>query len=191
MIEVVNLILSDWQRYLTLHKKAHAPLFLVVLFRNPGMTFSVMYRIEHYLFTHSFFILKLLGFFFYPLYFIATYYIFDIDISPMVTIGGGLYIHNKGHIFDDRVIAGKNLTLIGPLTLGIKRFGSINAGPILGNNVIIYTGARVIGHVSIGDNVSIGANSVVIRDVPANCTVAGIPARIIKKRNQKFMKFRS
>lgn len=185
MIEVIRLIISDWKRYLALHKKMNPLLFLVVLFHNPGMHFSVLYRIERYLLIHSWLPLKILGAVLYPFYFIITYYILDIDISPRVQIGKGMYVHNRGIIFTDQVRAGKNLTLIGPLTFGTRGVGLYDdaRGPILGNNVTVYAGARLIGPIKIGNNVFVGANAVVIDDFGANCIVGGIPAKILKKLN--------
>jgi serine O-acetyltransferase len=183
MIEVIKFIITDWKRYTALHKKMNPLLFLVVLFRNPGMGFSVLYRLDRYLLTHSFFFVKLLGAILYPFYFIITYYILAIDISPRVKLGKGLYVHNRGIIFTDQVIAGDNLTLIGPITFGTKGVGLSNdvMGPTAGDNVTVYTGARVIGPVKIGNNVFIGANAVIIKDIPSNCVVGGVPAKILKK----------
>lgn len=183
MVEVIKLIISDWKRYTSLHKKMNLLLFLVVLFRNPGMWFSLWYRLDRYLLTHSFFPIKLLGVILYPFYFIITYYIMAIDISPRVKIGKGLYVHNRGIIFTDMVTTGDNLTLIGPLTCGTKGIGLSDdpRGPTVGNNVTVYAGARLIGPVKIGDNVYIGANAVVINDIQSNAIVGGVPAKILKK----------
>jgi serine O-acetyltransferase len=183
MKNVFHLIRSDWLRYTVLHKKMNPLLFVVIYFRNPGMFFSVLYRIERYLLFHSFILFKLLGVLLYPLYFMITYYILDIDISPRVDIGEGLYVHNRGIIFTDQVVAGKNLTLIGPLTLGTRGVGLYEdaRGPTLGNNITVYAGARIVGPVKLGDNVYIGANAVVVKDIAANCIVGGVPAKILKK----------
>lgn len=182
MFEVLKLIASDWKRYLSLHQKMNPVLFVVVLFRNPGMHFSVFYRWERYFLNHKYLLLKLVGSILYPMYFIYTYYILDIDISPRVNIGKGLYIHNKGVVFTDKVTVGSNLTIIAPTTLGTKSFISYpKLGIRLGNNVIVYAGSRIIGEVSIGDNVAVAANAVVVKNVPANCVVGGVPAKILKR----------
>jgi serine acetyltransferase len=183
MIEVIILILSDWKRYTALHTKMNPLLFLAVLFRNPGMYFSVLYRIERYLLFHHFFAVKIIGFLLYPFYFLITYYILDIDISPKVKIGKGLYIHNRGIVFTDRVTIGDNLTLIGPLTLGAKglEISDDLFGPTLGNKVTVFAGARLIGSIHVGNNVYIGANAVVVKNCPSNCVMGGIPAKILRR----------
>lgn len=181
MIDLIQLIQSDWKRYTRLHKKMNPLLFLAVLFKNPGMHFSLLYRIERYLLFNNSIFWKMLGLLLYSLYYVITYYILDIDISPKVKIGKSLYIHNRGIVVTDGSVAGNNLSLIGPLTFGVKELGAHNTSPLLGNNVIVYTGARVIGSVKIGNNVTIGANAVVVRNIPSNCVVGGVPAKIIKR----------
>jgi len=173
---------SDWKRYTALHKHVSPLLFLVIFFRNPGMFFSVIFRFERYFLYHKMIILKVLGAILYPFYFIITYYIMDVDIPPDATIGPGLYVHNRGIIFTSSVVAGKNLTLIGPLTIGMK--GMADKGvevPKMGNDVTIFTGARIIGDVKVGNNVYIGANAVVVKDVSSNSVVGGVPAKLLKK----------
>lgn len=184
MLKTIKLILLDWDRYLKLHKKMNPILFLVVFLKNPGMLFSLLYRIEFSLVNSTFIIWKLIGFLLYPLYFVITYYILDIDISPRVRIGKNLYVHNRGIVIADGVIAGNNLTLVGPITFGVKGIRTDYLSvPILKDNVTVYTGARIIGKVHIGNNVIIGANAVVIKDITSNCIVGGVPARVIKKVN--------
>lgn len=182
MIDVVESIVSDWKRYTGLHDRMHFLLFMVVIFRNPGMFFSLLYRMERYLLTHAFFPIKIVAALLYPFYFICTYYILSIDISPRVKIGKGLYLHNRGIVFTDKVTTGNNLSIIGPVTLGTKGLGKdFISGPTLGNNVTVYTGARIIGALQIGNNVLVGSNAVVTKNVPSNSVVAGVPGKIIKR----------
>ena len=89
---------------------------------------------------------------------------------PMSIVIGGVYGKKTTKI-------GNNVTIYQNVTIGQKEAKY----PIIGNNVIIYAGAKIIGDVHIGNNVIIGANAVVIRDVPDNCVVAGVPAKVIKK----------
>jgi serine O-acetyltransferase len=189
MLQVISQIYADWKKYTGLHRHVSPLLFLVILFRNPGMTFSVLYRFERYFLYHNFLLFKVIGAILYPLYFIITYYIFDIDIPPNAQIGKGLYVHNRGIIFTAFIVAGENLTLIGPLTIGMKGMEDKGTGvPILGNNVTIFTGARIIGDIKLGDFVYVGANAVVIKDVQSNSIVGGIPAKVLKKVKLKKKK---
>lgn len=183
MITAVNLIREDWKRYLHIHKKRNLFTFFLVFFHNPGMSFSLLYRIEYSLLTHSY--LKYIGYVLYPIYFLITYFILDVDIPPLSRIGKGLYIHNKNVVTSD-IVTGNNLTLIGPLTIG-RNLGK-KESPILGNNITICAGARIIGGIRIRDNVIVGANAVVISNIPKNVIVGGIPAKIIKKISTKEFK---
>ena len=183
MTHVFVAIWKDWKRYTGLHTRMNPLLFLAVLFRNPGMHFSVMYRFERYFLYESNILFAILGALLYPGYFILTYYIYSIDISPRVKIGTGLYVHNRGISFTENAVAGDYLTLDGPLTLGRKGVGADNGAPSLGNHVTIFAGARIVGSVRIGNHAYVGANAVVVKDVPSHCVVAGVPARVIRKLN--------
>lgn len=101
------------------------------------------------------------------------------DIPSSVDIGPGLYVpHPVGTVITAQKI-GANISLISNITIGMR---NERAFPTIGNNVFVGAGARILGNIVIGDNVNIGANSVVIHDIPANCTVVGIPAKIISNK---------
>lgn len=103
---------------------------------------------------------------------------YNCIISPGATIGKNLNLpHCIGIVIGQDVIIGDRCTIYQNVTLGQKN----NGYPIIGNNVIIYAGAVVIGKIKIGNNCVIGANAVVIHDIPDNCIVAGVPAKIIKR----------
>ena len=85
----------------------------------------------------------------------------------------------KGIFVASEAKLGSNVTIFQQVTIGIIGYGS-KAAPQIGNNVLIGAGAKIIGNISIGDNVRIGANCVVTKDVPSNCTAVGNPARIIR-----------
>ncbi len=78
---------------------------------------------------------------------------------------------------------GANVTILQQVTIGQIRTND-NKAPIIGNNVYIGAGAKIFGDIRIGNNVNIGANAVVLHDVPDNCTVVGVPARIIKRKDK-------
>ena len=100
------------------------------------------------------------------------------DIPLNSNLGGGLIIrHPNGIVIHPDAIIGVNCLIFQQVTIGA---GSIPGLPKIGGHVDIDAGAKILGGITIGDNVKIGANSVVINDVPDNCTVAGIPAKIIK-----------
>ena len=184
MPKIYKQILSDWKRYTGLHKKnINLLFFFIIFFHNPGMAFSVLYRIQHFLLFSKNKFVNLIGYIFYPVYFVITYFIFDIDIPPTVTFGKGLYIHNRGITFTNNVICGDNISIMGPITVGMRGILSNDNGvPLIGSNVTIYSGARVFGGIKIGNNVEIGANAVVGKNFPPNCVVAGVPAKIIKRK---------
>lgn len=103
---------------------------------------------------------------------------------PTPLIGGGLFIE---HGFSTIIAAekiGENCSVYQQVTIGYSDDGK---APNIGNNVIIYPGAKVIGGITIGDNVIIGANAVVVKDVPSNCTVVGVPAYIVRLDGQKIV----
>ena len=102
----------------------------------------------------------------------------------LVTIGRGLFIdHGHGVVIGETAIVGDNVTLYQGVTLGGTGKESGKRHPTIGNNVMISAGAKVLGSFEIGDNCKIGAGSVVLSPVPSNCTVVGIPGRIVKRNN--------
>lgn len=113
-----------------------------------------------------------------------------VDISTKATIGGGiLFSHTFGIVISHSTIVGENLRLYQGVTIGATRDEKVgNRSPIIGNNVTISAGAKVIGNITIGDNVLIGANAVVNKDVPSGAVVAGIPAKIISMKGNTYAK---
>lgn len=111
------------------------------------------------------------------------------EIHYNSNIGKGLKIaHPSGIVVGAHVVAGANLTIFQGVTIGariIMEQDSLKSPkeryPIIGNNVTLYAGAKIIGPITCGDNVTVGANSVVLESVPDNATVVGIPGRIILK----------
>ena len=104
-----------------------------------------------------------------------------VDIHPGATIGKRLFIdHAQGVVIGETAIIGNNVVMFHGTTLGGTGKDKGKRHPTIGNNVIIGCGAKVLGNITIGDNVKIGANAVVLKDIPANATAVGIPAKIVK-----------
>jgi serine O-acetyltransferase len=105
---------------------------------------------------------------------------FGIEIPFICDIGEGFYIGHYGCIIvSHQTKIGKNCNISHDVTIGIKQRGRHKGCPIIGDNVYIAPGARIIGGIRIGDNVAVGANCVVVDDVPDNAVVVGVPARVI------------
>lgn len=106
-----------------------------------------------------------------------------LEIHPGAKIGKGFFVdHGAGVVIGETTEIGRNCVLFHNVTLGGTGKHTGKRHPTLGNNVLIGTGAILLGPITVGDNVKIGANSfVVMRDVPSNCTVGGTPAKIIKR----------
>jgi len=109
-----------------------------------------------------------------------------IEIHPGARIGRGLFIdHGMGVVIGETAEIGDDCTLYHGVTLGGTTWQREKRHPTLGNNVVVGAGAKILGPVVIGDNVRIGSNSVVTKDVPANATVVGIPGRVIPPARQR------
>ena len=110
-----------------------------------------------------------------------------IEIHPGATIGKGLFIdHGSGVIIGETAIIGDNVTLYQGVTLGGTGKENGKRHPTLENNVMVSAGAKILGSFTIGENSKIGAGSVVLKEVPPNCTVVGVPGRIVKQGNIKI-----
>jgi len=115
-----------------------------------------------------------------------TRLITGIEIHPGAKIGRGLFIdHGMGVVIGETSVIGDNVTLFQGVTLGGTGKERGKRHPTIGDNVVIGSGAKVLGNINIGDNVQIGSNAVVIKDVPDNSTVVGVPGRIVKREGVK------
>jgi len=104
-----------------------------------------------------------------------------IEIHPSARIGTGFFIdHGMGVVIGETAEIGDYVTLFQGVTLGGTGKERGKRHPTLGNHVVVGAGAKILGGITIGDNVKIGANSVVLKSVAANSTVIGVPARVIK-----------
>jgi len=147
-----------------------------VLVLYPSIHVIIAYRIAHILYMKKF-------------YFLArsisqiSRFFTGIEIHPGAKIGKGLFIdHGMGVVIGETAEIGDNVTIYHGVTLGGTGKDKGKRHPTIGNNVIIGSGAKVLGAVLIGNGVKIGANAVVVEDVPSYSTAVGIPAKIINKR---------
>lgn len=105
-----------------------------------------------------------------------------IDIHPGARLGRGIVIdHGMGVVIGETAIVGDNVLIYQGVTLGGVSLKKVKRHPTIGNRVVIGAGAKILGDITVGEDSLIGANSVVIEDVPPRSTVVGIPARVIQR----------
>ncbi|WP_296876943.1 serine O-acetyltransferase EpsC [Thomasclavelia sp.] len=158
---------------------------LNVVINYPGVHAMFCYRINHFLWTKLH--LKLLA----RLLSQLARFFTGIEIHPGATIGKRLFIdHGMGVVIGETTIIGDDCVLYQGVTLGGVGTGEhkVKRHPTLLNNVMVSAGAKVIGDVTIGNNTILGAQTVVLKDVPDNCTVVGVPAFIVKENGVKVKK---
>ena len=154
--------------------------FLEVLLTYSGLHALIFYRITHILWKNKIPLLPR---------WISQFgkFITGIEIHPGAEIGKELFIdHGMGVVIGETTIIGDGVTLYQGVTLGGTGKEKGKRHPTIGNNVVVGTGAKVLGNITIGDNSYVGANAVVIKDVPPNSTVVGVPGRITKQDGKKI-----
>ncbi len=155
---------------------------LEVLLLYPGLHVLFYYRIANFFYRKNF---KFLARFFSQLGRLLT----GIEIHPGAKIGKNLFIdHGMGVVIGETAIIGDNVTLYHGVTLGGTGKQKGKRHPTICNNVLVGAGSKVLGPITIGENSRIGANSVVLSCVPANSTVIGIPAAIVRINGNKVDK---
>lgn len=173
MKNLIYLIKSDMYRY---EGKTDMKTFIKYLFIQYGFQISFFYRIAYYYLEKNskirLFIAKLL------LRIICL--IHSTDLHLPTKIGSGLFIsHSFGMAISGLSEIGDNVNISHQVTIGIKKTGKNFGVPIIGNNVYLGPGSKLIGGIKIGNNVIVGANAVVTKDVPDHAVVGGVPAKII------------
>ena len=146
---------------------------LEVLFCYSGLHAIWLHRISHALFKRGWIVSARL---------ISNFgrFLTGIEIHPGATIGDGLFIdHGTGIVIGETAEIGKNVTLYQGVTLGGTGKEKGKRHPTIGNNVVVASGAKVLGSFKVGDHAKIGAGSVVLKEVPPYATVVGIPGRIV------------
>lgn len=146
---------------------------LEVILCYPGLHAIVSHRLAHWLWTHH---LKLLARFVSHL----SRHFTQIEIHPGAQIGKRLFIdHGAGVVIGETAEVGDDVTLYQGVTLGGTGKQKGKRHPTIGNNVTISAGAKLLGSFTVGDHAKVGGGSVVLRSVPANCTIVGVPGRIV------------
>ena len=151
-----------------------------VLFCYPGLQALLLHRFAHWLFHLRIpFIPRLISH--------IGRFVTGIEIHPGAQIGQGVFIdHGMGVVIGETAIIGDRSLIYQGVTLGGTGKETGKRHPTLGENVVVGAGAKVLGNLQIGDNVRIGAGSVVLRDVPSDCTVVGIPGRLVYRSGVKI-----
>jgi len=150
-----------------------------VLTTYPGVHALLMHRLSHWLWKQHF-------------YWMARFnshmarWLTGIEIHPGATIGRRVFIdHGMGVVIGETAVVGDDCTLYHGVTLGGTSWNKGKRHPTLENGVVIGAGAKVLGPIIIGTGAKIGSNAVVVKDVPANATAVGIPARILEEEKTK------
>lgn len=163
-----------------LTKDPAASSYLEVLMLYPGLHSVVMHKFAHllYIFRIPFlprFLSEMMRFF------------TGIEIHPGAKIGRGLFIdHGNGVVIGETAIIADNVLLYQGVTLGGTGKEKGKRHPTIGNNVVIGAGAKVLGNITAGDNSYIGANAVVVKDIPPNSTIVGVPGRVTQQDGKKI-----
>lgn len=150
-----------------------------VIFCYQGLHAIWFHRLSHFLYKRDFVLLPRM---------ISNFarFLTGIEIHPGATIGEGLFIdHGTGIVIGETAEIGKNVTLYQGVTLGGTGKEKGKRHPTIGNNVVVATGAKVLGSFKVGDHAKIGAGSVVLKEVPANSTVVGIPGKVVLMHGKK------
>lgn len=153
---------------------------LEIFFLYPGFKAVRMYRRAHWFFIHG-------------LFFIARWISqrcvrkTNIEIHPGATIGKRFFIdHGTGVVIGETTVIGNDCTIYQGVTLGGTGKDSGKRHPTLGNNVLVGSGAKILGPFTVGDNCNIAAGAVVLQEIPPNCTAVGVPARVVKQDGKRI-----
>lgn len=156
--------------------------YFEVLTTYPGVHAMIFYRMNHRLWKWN---MRWLARFFSSVARMLT----GIEIHPGAVIGQRFFIdHGMGVVIGETTVIGNDCTLYHGVTLGGTSWNKGKRHPTLGNDVVVGAGAKVLGPITLQDGARVGSNAVVVKDVPGNCTVVGIPGRVIasqKKEKEK------
>lgn len=177
MCETLKKIRKDFNAALSMDPAATSK--LEVLLTYAGFHALLFYRFAHWLWKKRFpFLPRAFSQF--------ARFVTGIEIHPGASIGSGLFIdHGMGVVIGETTEIGDNVTLFQGVTLGGTGKQRGKRHPTLGSHVVVGAGAKVLGPITIGDYVKIGANSVLLQDVPDHSTVVGIPGKIVRIKDER------
>lgn len=145
----------------------------------PGLHAVIIHRLNHFLYKKG---LKLIA----RLLSNGVRLLTGVEIHPGATIGSGVFIdHGMGVVIGETAEVGNNVTIYQGVTLGGTGKDTGKRHPTIMDNVVVSSGAKVLGPFTVGENSKIGAGAVVLKEVPPNCTVVGVPGRIVVKDNKR------
>ena len=158
----------------------HKCCFLAILINTPGVHAVLFHKISHFLYKKEhFFLARLIS--------QIARFLTGIEIHPGAKIGKRFFIdHGMGVVIGETAEIGDDVMMYHQVTLGGTGKECGKRHPTIKNGVTIAAGSKILGAITIGENAKIGANSVVLKNVPANATVVGIPARIVRVNGTKF-----
>lgn len=175
-------MIEDFKAVFKKDPAAQTPLgFLEVLVLYSGFHAIFWHRFAHFLHArlHIPFIPRLIS----QIVRIFT----GVEIHPGATIGPGFFIdHGMGVVIGETTEIGRDVLLYQEVTLGGTGLERGKRHPTLGHHVVVGAGAKILGNIRIGDNVRVGAGSVVVNPVPDNCTVVGVPAEIVRRQGKRI-----
>ena len=152
---------------------------LEIIFCYPGLHAVWFYRLGHWFWTHGF-------------YFLGRFtshlgrFLTGVEIHPGAKIGRKFFIdHGMGVVIGETAEIGDNVTLYHGVTLGGVTWDKVKRHPTLDDNVVIGSGAKILGPFTVGKGAKVGSNSVVVKEVPPNATVVGIPGRVVMQEERK------
>lgn len=153
-------------------------IFEILLY--PSLHAVINHKIAHFFYVKKlFFLSRLISQF--------SRFFTGIEIHPGATLGNRIFFdHGMGIVIGETAKVGDDCIIYHGVTLGGVSTANTKRHPTLKNNVIVGAGAKILGNITLGENVKVGANSVVLRDVPDDSVAVGMPARIIKKEDKDY-----
>lgn len=172
-----NSLFSMWKEDVScvFNRDPAARNYLEVVTTYPGVQAVAIHRLSHALWTKEFrFLPRIISA-------IARFFT-NVDIHPAAQIGRRFFIdHGACVVIGETAIVGDDVTFYHGVTLGGTSWNKGRRHPEIGNGVLVGAGAKILGAIKIGENVRVGANSVIVEEVPAQCTVVGIPGKVVSR----------